>query len=487
MAIVLQFKQGDSGTTLNLNAGETGFQLAGDGWNPAVATPVHMGDPPPISEFIHLLLAHSSHDNIATSVQSLHEMQVLADRYINDPTQETPVWLHAKMADETGERRALVYSITIQYKTSWFGAPATALDIPLVVTVVRGPYWESTTVRNLPDAAPSAAACVVYDYTAAGDSVTAHNPVGDVGARLRFFTLQDNGADNVSTFWMGFRSAPKHGAQGISNFEEIWECEDGTNRVGESGVTDEVDATASGGNMVEVTEIDLDWDDGTFRSVCNIDINDVTSNEEDQFGNFLWLLRAKVDSGTWEVRLHYFSRLTVGGVPIEPLIKDIVEITNTNWANYEMGISPISGRDIHAITEADATKDNEGFYKVYIYARRTSGSGDLNIDCLIPIPVDEGFAKLSFVTQGTQMYVLAQSPEGNFATAIKSSTAILDIGRGIESINNFVLPRGDGRLYCTYEQYGGVNPVSNITDVVTFNPGDIGRYYERWLSLRGSE
>ncbi len=111
----------------------------------------------------------------------------------------------------------------------------------------------------------------------------------------------------------------------------------------------------------------------------------------------------------------------------------------------------------------------------------------MNIDCLIPIPVDEGFAKLSFVTQGSQTYVLAQSPEGDYATAIKSSTAILDIGRGIDSINNFVLPRGDGRLYCTYEQYGGVNPVSDITDVVTFNPGDIGRYCERWLSLRGSE
>lgn len=171
MAIVLKFKQGDSGTELNLNAGETGFQLAGQGWNPAVATPVHMGDPPPINESIHLLLAHSSHDNIATSVQSLHEMQVLAERYVNDLTQDTPVWLHAKMANETGERRALVYSITVQYKTSWFGPQATAEDIPLVMTVVRGPYWENTTVRNLPDATPAAAACVVYDYTAAGDVV----------------------------------------------------------------------------------------------------------------------------------------------------------------------------------------------------------------------------------------------------------------------------------------------------------------------------
>ena len=107
-------------------------------------------------------------------------MQVLAERYINDPAQETPVWLHAKMANETGERRALVYSITVQYKTSWFGPQATAEDIPLVMTVVRGPYWENTTVRNLPDATPGAAACVVYDYTAAGAAVGAHDLMVEV-------------------------------------------------------------------------------------------------------------------------------------------------------------------------------------------------------------------------------------------------------------------------------------------------------------------
>jgi hypothetical protein len=60
MAIVLKFKQGDSGTELNLNAGATGFQLSGQGWSPSVATPVHMGDPGPVVETIHLLLAHTN-------------------------------------------------------------------------------------------------------------------------------------------------------------------------------------------------------------------------------------------------------------------------------------------------------------------------------------------------------------------------------------------------------------------------------------------
>jgi len=50
MAIVLKFKQGDSGTELDMMDGSDGFQLSGQGWSPVVATPVHMGDPPPITE-----------------------------------------------------------------------------------------------------------------------------------------------------------------------------------------------------------------------------------------------------------------------------------------------------------------------------------------------------------------------------------------------------------------------------------------------------
>jgi hypothetical protein len=483
MAIVLKFKQGDSGTELSLNAGEAGFQLAGQGWSPAVATPVHMGDPPPIGETIHLLLANTSHNNIATNMQSLHEMQVLADRYINDPHQEDPVWLHAKMDNETGERRALVYRIEAQYKTSWFGPQATALDIPLVLTVVRGPYWESTSVRNLPDAAPAAAACVVYNYTAAGDVVAAHDIVGDVGARLRFFELNDTD-DSLERFWMGIRSANKHGADGITNFVNIWECENGTNNASESGITDVVDATASGGNRVQVVETDLDWDEADFKEVCLIDIDDVTVNDEDQRGNFLWLLRAKVTAGTWEIRLS----ITTGVDEYAPtnyvsLRKDIIEISDTDWRYYEMGIAPMSERNIHAIIDSDFPKSQEDAFTIYIYARRTSGAGNLHIDCVTPMPVDEGFIK--FYSLGTFISkVFGQSPEGTYGVVGGSIGSSLDlVFPEPRSVENFILPPGDGRIYCVYERAGS----SDITDTVSFNEADKGRYYERWLSLRGSE
>jgi hypothetical protein len=436
-----------------------------------------MGDPAPVLEVLNLLLSRSDQDNIASSMQALHDMQIWAEQYMKDPTTEDPVWLHAKMANETGERRALVHRIEIQYGASWYGDEATAEDLPLTITVLRGPYWESTSVRNLPDAAPSAAACVAYDYTAAGDVVAAHDIVGD-GARLRYFDVFDNGSDQTGRFWMGIRSANKHGATGISNFEPIWECEDGTNG---TDATDTVDSTASGGYNVTVSESGVDWDDGSFHVVLTHTLTNATTNEEDQLGNFLWLLRTKVASGTWEIRFNFPYGASN---PRNYYSSPIKEITSTNWEYYEMCVLPIGLRNIHAITDSDFSKSNIGAYSLEIVARRTSGSGDFYVDCVIPLPIDEGMVKFqSDETLALAHHSIGQSPEGIY-DGLKHKSSAVEEKIEILSINNFVLPPGDGRIYCVYAKAGGT---SDIADVITFNDGDIGRYYERWLSLRGSE
>ena len=475
MAIVLQFKQGDSGTTLSLNSASAGFSLAG--WSPSVATPVHMGDPAPIGESIHLRLKQANQNTLATSMQSLHEMQVLADRYINDPTQETPVWLHAKMANETGERRALVYSISVQYKSSWFGPEATAEDIPLVLNVVRGPYWESTSVRDLPDSGSKTGAGVVYDYTAAGSGGTpeAHDYVGDVGARLRFFDMEST--DALEVVWMGIRSAAKRGSTGLSNFINIWECEDGTNVV---DATDTVDATASGADNVTVAESANNWDDGNFVMPMYLDLADISANEIDQFGTFLWLLRASPSaSTTWEIYL----QTTYGGTEAQVTNHPIVEINSgADWDFYELGISSIPRRDFRAITLSDLGDGYEADMRLHLYARRTSGTGNLLLDCLVPIPVDEGFCKIYVPTAFLNTNLsFGVSPQGGVSGV--SHFGVIDTLAEIKSFNNFTLPPGDGRIYAAFSQGGK----SDITDDITFNDVDAGKYYERWLSLRGSE
>jgi hypothetical protein len=108
----------------------------------------------------------------------------------------------------------------------------------------------------------------------------------------------------------------------------------------------------------------------------------------------------------------------------------------------------------------------------------------LHLDCLIPIPIDEGFCKTEYTAAGTADidFYLAESPEGTIQAISGASTYLYRPG-SIVSQEHFRLPPGDGRIYCVYEETSS----SDITDTIIFNDGDVGRYYERWLSLRGGE
>jgi hypothetical protein len=434
-----------------------------------------MGDPPPVLETLRVFVSNTNYNNIATSMQSLHEMQVLAEQYIKAQVSTTPVWLHAQMDGETNERRALVRSITIQYKPQWFGVGQSTLNIPEVITVVREPYWERTTARNFPDNSPSAAASVTYNYTAAGTGVSAHDIVGDVGARIDIMRWFAASGDTLANFWMGIRSTNLRTSDEVTNFVNIWELEDGTNEDAE--VADTVDATASGGNRITVTPVGggTDWDDGSFHDVSMMAIDDATggSNNDDQIGAFQWLVRCKVTSGTWEIQVRFgYTGWDDGDYYRGP----IVEVANTSWYYKEGGIATLP---INKIRLLDAAT---GGYAISLYARRTSGSGDLHIDCYCPIPTDEGFLKYDGDEVATiNEVIIGQDPRGIWETVISDTPVAIGT---LESIENFVLPPGDGRIICVYTN----DTASDITDRINFNdvPAD-SEYFERWLSLRGSE
>jgi hypothetical protein len=428
-----------------------------------------------------VFVSNTNYDNIATSMQILHEMQVLADRYINDPTQEDPVWLHAQMDGETGVRRALVRRIEVQYKPQWFGVGESTLNIPEVITVVREPYWENPTVMRLPDISVAATANMIYDYTSAGAVISAHDIVGDVGARIRHFRLWSS-TTALATCWFGIRSANKH--PNLANFIALWECEDGTNF---PDATDAAEGAASGGTRVTISESAVDWDDGAFHPAVELLVSDVTANPTDNLGKFLWLLRARLaTSGAWEVRLRFSydrsgSEQNFGYIETDP-----VEITTNNYLCYEMGISPIGIRDIQTILTNDLGATFETDFRVDIYARRTSGTSDLYLDCLLLIPIDEGFCKIDVNNPNTNSVALVfgVSPKGT-ADVLSFSSALNKIrdSTGLLNLENFVLPPGDGRMYIVAQE----EDVHDLTASITMNDADIGKYYERWLSLRGSE
>jgi hypothetical protein len=465
-----------SATDLTLQGGTAGLQTSKRGWLPNVAPALAWDSPGLITETFAVMAEGTSHDNLAAYLQTLAQYQRYAAMYKADTSWNIPVWLHSKLSGETGELRALVDSIAWAWDSSPFDSvPSTQYAMSANIEITRMPYWERTVAREFPIDNPiAAAAAVVYDYTAAdGFGVAAHDIVGDAPARVEaFFIASATAGFTMARTWCGIRAAEKHGT--LANFVATWEAEDGTNA---AGAADTVDATASDGNMVRFTPAGSD----TWLKVCTVQLGDVTANYSDNLGRFMWLLRYKVNgASTYQVRLRFgYSGMDDADHVYGP-IPDA--ITNASYDFIEMGQCSIPLRNWQAAT-ADMTATLEQDFQVEIWAKRTVGAGTLDVDCLVRIPVDQGYLMVRDAAIGNGEYlVFSETPNGATQCIHFDGTKLtefLDYDAW-----NFRLPVGDGRMIFAYAR--------SASQVITDTIG-AGRaigwdgYLERWTSMRGVE
>lgn len=473
MAIVNKLRY--NSTDLTFQGGTSGFQLTENGWKPTVAIPLANGDPGLMTESIALIAEGSSHDNLSTYLQTLALFQRYAAMYKRDTLWNTAVWMHAKMDGETGEARALVDTIVWSWESSPYGSvPNTQYAINASVQIVRHPYWERTTSREFPTTNPiAAAAAISYDYTW-GASGPVHDIVGDSPARIEsFFVANATGGVTMGRFWLGIRGAEKHGA--ITNFVSVWECEDGTNS---AGAVDTVDATASGGDMVRFTP----GSDDTWLKVLTLKLSDVTANYGDNLGRFLWLLRCKNNgTATYQIRLRFGYS---GMDDADHVFGPIQEFSYSGYEFVEIGQSAIPLRNWQAAT-ADMTASYEADCQVQIWAKRTSGSVEIDLDCLVRIPIDQGFLVVrDAAISSNDFFIFNETPLGetqcvNYESGTPVLTEFLDFDQW-----NFRLPPGDGRMIISYARPTG----TVLTDQIgAGQAAGWDGYYERWASLRGAE
>lgn len=442
-----------------------------------------------VTDEMRLRVKSPTDDGLATYVQSLDRMRDYAARYEKDPTFVIPVWLNAKMDEETGERRAQVRSIRMDWESNPLAERglAVAHEAHYILRVEHGP-WERPQSRGSQAASEASPASTKHDYTLLGP----RDPTGIIPARIEFTTwTSDATGAPFARLWAGLRSAIKHGV--LANFEEIWELEDGANNGAESGITDD-NATdlndsspgSGSGIFVKLIETDLDWDfdtnGGIFQQVLEITIADVSAEEIEQFGYFLWLLRA-MNSGadtTWQVQLRW------GAAEMDDedfRFGPIKEITAAAWDFFEMGSASVPLRDLHGL-EQDflGSEFIESSYAIQIWARRTAGATNLYLDCLCPIPLDEGYIKITDFdipagTLGTLVY--AEGPDGTIEVATFNVAGEMT-ARPVWSGEDFRLPVGDGRLiWC----YAGPTTTSILTGISAAGP----LYIERWPNLRGGD
>ena len=490
MAVVFKFMW--AGTTVSLAAAaDSGIRNVN--YIPAA------GDPSGgfVMDTIRIQADASSDDNLAGFVQALDGAITQAARYRKDKLWEHAVWIHAKMTNESGERRALVRSVDM----SWDDDPLSATGRPAAnmirytVRVERGP-WERTAIRTGEPLAETAGTALVWDYTGGG---TSYDLAGDIAARLFELKLKsDTSGAEVTRLWMGFRGENKHPS--LANFVPTWELESGTNNGSESGVTDDgatdVNGASPGGAsgvFVKLVETDLDWDKdtnaGIFQEVMSITLSDIAGgNFTEQYGDYLWLLRAMLPANatTWEVQLRWgYSDMADADFRRGP----IKRVTATSWDYHEMGPAQNPLRDLSVIGSGLLASSYDGGYTIQIWARRTSGAADLYLDCLLPIPIDQGWAKISgfLIDDDAEGFVwLSESPDGVFqAVSSNGSAAIayMPVTNAVEFRIPGSKPTGasdcDGRLIIAYAGESGHDLTTGISATIKF--------YERWLNLRGGE
>ena len=467
MAVVFKFRRDT--TDLSLLAGAGSGWRAGT-WNAKVGVPVHGRRPLPVTEAIDCLVDRGSHNDLGTSMQAMDDVREGAARYMADRQEQYPVWLHVKMNNETGERRALVREIAMEWLSAQvdMANEAGVNDARVRLKVEREGVWEGTATVAMPAATPTAAASVFYDYTASPGA----DVVGDRAARIAHFGFTvPSGA--IGKIWVGVRSANKHGT--VTNFVNIWECEDTDGTLGtDAGRTTDSTASPGGGGN---TKVRVTPGTATWAKRLTVDLADYTANRSDQFGMFLWLLRCAATTGTWEVQVRWGYQ---GMADADFVAGPRVEV-GTSWNYYEMGIAPIPLRDLQVLPLAVHAAAYEAGYTLQIWGRRTDGAGSLDLDCVCPVPVDEGFLSDEVEVIAGNVWAVAESPIGRVGRVV-AYTSYYHVGAP-KSFCNFGLPPGDGRMIVVYQR-----PASSVlTDQITLNDGNGGLYYCQWYNLRGSE
>jgi hypothetical protein len=438
-------------------------------WAPAQAPISYREIPSYVAEEIDFLVDRDSDDNLAATMRALDEYAAMAEMWWHDRTIYTPVWFHVKMDGATYTRRALVKSLRYEWLSDLIAdtGHAAAHDAVLRLFIERHPYWESLNQFTVATSADLAGASVVHDPS----NVTDDGEIkGTVPARpLVAFRSSDAVAHLIDRLWMGIRSE-KHGDP--DNFLRIWECDDGA--LGTDAAVITPDATASDNARVEVDFATTPgWAKRNYME-CHL----LTANPEDQPGRFLELLRAKVDSGT-TCEVYLKIGLDIAPADTYITIGPIRKITTTNWDYFEMGdaVIPVLNSQDGQFTELHP--DNFPDQTVIeIWARRTGGSGSLHLDCLCPIPIDEGYAILSDIGSENNIFwsYYWQSERDESVTLSYASV----VNRGaIVNDHNFRWPPGEVRLIIVWAR----DTQSDLTDTLDVDTA----HFTRWASLRGSE
>jgi hypothetical protein len=451
---------------LSLYAFDEGLSMTRDGWEMAVAP--HGADPhTPVADAMTLIAKGTSHDDLAAVLQSVDDMVRKMAYYAGDfPVERYQPWLYDQLEDESNARRAFLTAISSEVGSSLHGPTVSPGNLlrNYELAFERMPYWEEISTNYLYNSGDGVScAGGTWNYITDNSWLPTYGGTipGTEPARIERTSFIGWSGGPLYEFWMGFRTS-RFGTP--SQFETTWEIEDGTLANDTSSGSD---GTASGGSKATCT-----FGDESILPRATITVGDVTGAIFSQGGRFNVLLRAKVGSSTtcYARLLDGFSGSSLWRT------QDRVKITSTSWLLHSLG-------EVSIPSTVNTTYSSDFFseFALRLEAERTSGSGNLDMDCLYLIPSAEGAIHASGgavqTVGGSDALRVIGLPNGIVVGAGHSSSVpsqIADV-----TLQEYAAPVGDGILVLV----GQRSSSHSLTDEVLLSL----RIYPRWRTLRGAD
>jgi hypothetical protein len=469
MADVLRLANVDQSETINLLSGT--LKLADKSWVTSSARQIgtysystygavwDFDNYDPVLETMELV-GDDTTANLRTALntitEALEESRIFHQhprRSVTSITSGPVSWWLEWSIDGESTKRALIYEGSLDVLQGCGHSPFMQQDAVLVrLSLLRHPLWEEISYSQ--DQQLGISCWVGKDtYT---------NIAGETPARLSYLQLSGKGPGGVYRAWMGFREK----LAGMTNFEPLWECEDGSTANGSSvaGVSG-----SSGGNAIRVvgpaSSLTKYWS-MTVDDVCTANSH---SDYAHQMGEYLVLLRCKVNNGTVGLQLQAGYDDNAAMVPSEEIY-----ISHTSYQVVELGevkIPPI----------VDEVLPSAGYianFELQIYAEQVSGTSTLDLDAIALVPnqhfayLDKALIKTIGINFASALvFTRPDGEQGAFGEVTDATLSSLDY-----SFRDWNLPVGDS----VFVIVGTAESSHSLTETVDLTY----RYYPRYLLYR---
>lgn len=353
-------------------------------------------------------------------------------------------WLEFS-ADGEELKRSLLYAASFQVTSRDNITPGEPCLMVGTLALTRHPLWETPTTSYITASSKSTLGGQ-YNYT---------DIPGNTLARIWQGTATPSGMAILYRYWVGIRRFN----QGVSGFEPLWECEDGTNvaadtsdvnLVGVASADWTVRTTFAVGGLVERFNISVD---DVWTAAANTDYNHVQ-------GRYLVLMRCRVIGVGAVAGIQMHSGYTGN------IIHEEIYIDNTNWRLIPLGNISIPPWEGHYFR-------GDGFVRNFtlnIYAEEITAPCDLDCDCLVLIPNEH-----MLYGEGSELNVFTMEDDRSAGYAPDAFGLASDAI--YYSLTDWYLPPGDGMIIVAAEDTAAHALGENMTSRLD--------YYPRWTLYRG--